>query len=123
MPRAGRLRQRVLRVAAAADRKRVARLMQCEGIQGVARRKQFRTTMADPAAERAPDLTYVISATLELARKTARHPPVAAVRREHALNLQVPLRVLKYLRFNDASARALAPLSLRNSTLSRRITN
>lgn len=37
-------------------KKRVARLMQCEGIQGVTRRKQFRTTITDPAAERAPDL-------------------------------------------------------------------
>jgi transposase InsO family protein len=37
-------------------RKRVARLMRTAGIQGVTRRKRYRTTIRDPAARPAPDL-------------------------------------------------------------------
>jgi putative transposase len=37
-------------------RKRVARLMRCAGVQGVSRRKQFRTTVRDETARPAPDL-------------------------------------------------------------------
>ncbi|MCJ7566361.1 MAG: IS3 family transposase [Anaerolineales bacterium] len=37
-------------------RKRVARLMQAAGLQGVSRRKSTRTTIRQPGAQRAPDL-------------------------------------------------------------------
>ncbi len=38
------------------SRKRVARLMQAAGLQGVSRRKSTRTTIRQPGAQRAPDL-------------------------------------------------------------------